>query len=116
RTLSPRSMARKLSTLRTLFRMLKLARKASENIPSYIRSPKFFKALPPILTPQEMDGVLDYAAERSSQAGTTGSRKEQVQQALQIRNQCMIELLYSSGMRVSELLSLNTDQMSADEL
>lgn len=90
--LSKRSVARKLSSLRSLYKYLK-KRGVMETSPlDTIRTPKQDKTLPAYLTVDDMFRLLD-----TMEGGNLLAR----------RNRAMFELLYSSGLRVSELAGLD---------
>ena len=86
-----RSIARKLSALRSLFRFLVAENLAVANPAMLARLPKLDQMLPEFLYPQEMAALL--AAPDSSTV-------------LGRRDQAILELLYSTGMRRSEVVSL----------
>ena len=93
---SRRSCARKLSTLRSFFNFSSSRRGvAGKPVPPplVMRLPKFEKRLPEFLDRKEADTLLVSAA---------GSKKKAA-----IRDTAILELLYSSGLRVSELVSLD---------
>lgn len=101
RTLSPRSQARKLSALKTYYRLLVRQGLLEEN-PVTMRAPKFYRSLPSFIPAQEMDSLL-----QTTEGETESSRPAE----LQLRDRAMIEMLYSTGMRVSELLSLSPSRV-----
>lgn len=104
--ISPRTQSRKLSAIRTFYNMLVRAKAVKSNPARDIASPRYFKALPPVLTGTETDSLLD----RSEKLIHT--EEEGPSMALAVRNLCILELLYSSGMRISELVSLNVHEVS----
>lgn len=89
--LSARSIARKISTLKTFFAYL--ARQFDmKNLAKELHIPKIEKRLPTYLTEDEVSSLLSYSEKDRTPLG--------------IRNSLMLYLLYSSGMRVSELISI----------
>lgn len=98
------SIARKLSAVRAFFRFLARERAVIENPASAIATPKLPKSLPRILTEEEMNTFLD----RLAQAAQSGDR------AL-VRDRALLELLYASGLRVSELVGLDLRHVSFGE-
>ncbi len=94
---SKRSLARKLSTLRAFFKYLVDSGKLAANPAASVRTPRFERKLP---------GFLDV-----SQAKQMVEAPAAVQKELSPRDSAVLELLYSSGMRVSELVSLDVDQV-----
>ena len=94
------TVSRHLSTLRTLFDYLILEGEISSNPSKLLESPKLPKTLPTVLTIDEVSRLLNQL-----QVGTAYER----------RDKAMLELLYASGMRVSELLTLNLGDLHLDE-
>lgn len=98
RKISGRSQARKLSSLRTFFRLMVRDEITNTNPADLLPTPKFFRSLPGVLYPQDMDAILD----------------DKPSTWLEARNRALCETLYSSGMRISELLSLKENSLSGD--
>ncbi|SFR17385.1 site-specific tyrosine recombinase XerD [Poseidonocella sedimentorum] len=86
--------ARRLSSIRQLYRFAFEEGLRPDNPAIRIRGPGRDKRLPKTLTEDEVDRLLD-AARRTARA--EGDR---------LRNTCLMELLYATGMRVTELVSL----------
>jgi integrase/recombinase XerC len=86
------SVVRKLATLRTFFRYLKREGLVEKNPAKMVATPKGGKGLPHALTVDEAFSILDAP-------DTTGP--------LGLRDRAIMELLYSSGLRVGELTALN---------
>jgi integrase/recombinase XerD len=89
--LDSRSVARHLATIRHFFRFLLLEGEVTEDPAANIESPKFRQSLPDFLTLEEVDRLL-------AQPDDSGARG--------LRDKAMIELMYSTGLRVSELCGL----------
>ncbi len=103
RRLQARSQARKMSSLRTFFRWLHKKEKISENPMSGIPSPRFFKKLPVTISGREMDDLLEDRLPSAEK-----KKNSPLKEAARIRDAALYESLYSSGMRISELLSLKS--------
>jgi integrase/recombinase XerC len=88
---SPRSLARILSSWRGLFDWLARSKEAGANPCAGVRAPKAARKLPEVLSPD--DAVRLVSIEDTSTWG--------------IRDRALFELAYSSGLRVSELTSLD---------
>jgi len=94
------SQARKLSAMRMLFRRHLVPNGVREDDPTELLSgPKFRRKLPQTLTPAEMERLL---------AAPTG------QDAYAVRDRAMLELFYSSGLRISELCGLTLQQVDLE--
>jgi integrase/recombinase XerC len=96
RRLSKRSVARKLSAVRSFFRFLHLEEVVSSNPARAVRAPKAERSLPAFLTRSQMEELFAIAEARALEGGFHG-----------VRNQAIAELLYSSGLRLSELQGLD---------
>ena len=89
--LSPRSVSRTVAAVRGLYRFLALDRRVEDNPADQLRGPRAWPPLPKCLSIEEVDRLI-------AQPDTST--------ALGVRDRALIELLYATGMRVSELLSL----------
>ena len=89
--LAPRSIQRRLSALRSFFRYLQREGITTKNPGEDVRAPKSAKRLPRALDADQMGQLLEAPTE-----GTLGAR-----------DQAIMELLYSSGLRLAELVSLD---------
>ncbi|MSQ19588.1 MAG: tyrosine recombinase XerC [Betaproteobacteria bacterium] len=94
---APRTLARRLSAWRTCFAWLVRFHGMPANPAAGIRAPKIARQLPQALSPDAVTHLLDRAPSG----------------ALEIRDRAMFELLYSSGLRLSELCLLTVDHASS---
>ncbi len=92
------SIARKLSAIRSFYRYL-LREKLVASSPVSATSPKLDKRLPSFLSPEEINRLLS-APDLSTPQGQ--------------RDSALMELLYASGLRVSELVNLNLGQIDLE--
>jgi integrase/recombinase XerC len=99
RQLAKRSVARKLSALRSFFRFLMKEGLIETDPLAAVRSPKLEKPLPKFLYPDQTLRLLE-------QPDATTS--------LGMRDRAMFELLYSSGIRVGELVGLDCEAVRLD--
>ena len=99
RRLKPRSVARHLSSLRLFFRFLEQVRLIASNPLDSVLFPRFWSALPGLLTPGEVSALID-APDESHYLG--------------LRDRAMLELLYSSGVKLHELIALNVDALQLE--
>lgn len=90
RGLSPKSLQRRLSALRSFFRYLLKRGRLAANPAQGLRAPKAPRKLPQILDPDEMTQLVEVPTDAP----------------LGLRDRALLELLYSSGLRVSELCAL----------
>lgn len=98
--LSPRSTARALATLRGFYRHLVEIRQRDDNPSVPLEAPKTWRQLPKVLSETQVEALLD-APDLSTELG--------------IRDKAMIELLYASGLRVSELVNLTLGELRLDQ-
>jgi integrase/recombinase XerD len=98
--LDARSIARVVSSLKTFFNFLVREGITSDDPTVHIKSPKFTKTLPAALTVDEVDKLFA-AVDLAKWEG--------------IRDRAMMELLYASGLRVSELISLKRESVNIQE-
>jgi integrase/recombinase XerC len=96
RGLGKRSVARALSALRTFYRFLNITRGLEVNPARAARTPKFDRTLPGYLDRKETEELFENAEQRASAGGFAQSR-----------DLAMLEMFYSTGMRLSELAGLN---------
>ena len=97
---SKTTTARKIASLRTFYRFLYRERVVDANPAIGLHSPKRGKSLPEFLTDSEIEQVLNNI-KMDSPAG--------------YRNRTILELLYATGMRISELSSLNFENLNLEE-
>jgi len=98
---SPRTIKRKFSSLSSYFNFL-LDRRIIKNNPlNGVFTPKIPKILPEILTTEEINNIF-LAAESSKN------------EILSLRDRCILEMLYSSGLRVSEVCELKINNIQFD--
>ncbi|MBC7929874.1 MAG: site-specific tyrosine recombinase XerD [Rubrivivax sp.] len=97
--LSPRSVGRAISTARGFFRFLLLDGHIKSDPTSELLAPQAGQKLPRFLTREEVELLLE-APDTSEPEG--------------LRDRAMIELLYATGLRVSELISLTSASVNID--
>ncbi|EEG78297.1 site-specific tyrosine recombinase XerD [Dethiobacter alkaliphilus] len=93
------TLSRNMASIRSFYNYLFQERHLVENPAAELESPKLEKKLPRVLTPQEMDLLL----EQPDQTQVTG-----------IRDKAMLEVIYATGIRVSELMSLDIGDVNLD--
>lgn len=101
RGLKASSAARRLSSARQLFRFLYAEGKRGDDPAARLTGPKREQALPKILSVKEVDALLATAAE-----GIDDEDRPLRERAMAARMSALLELLYATGLRVSELIAL----------
>ncbi len=107
--LAPTSRARKLSAIRQFFRFLLAEGLRGDDPSSAIDSPKLGRPLPKILSLEDVEALLKTAAEASEQAEDGAARRRA------LRLNALLEALYATGLRVSELISLPRAVLTTDD-
>jgi len=104
-----RSVGRKLSALRHLYRYLLLDKKIEHDPTLNLESPKQWKVLPKSLARDEIETTL--AARFPS---PTEKRKSAYPNALAIRDRAMLEVFYAGALRVSEIIGAKLDDLKLE--
>lgn len=99
RGLNSRSVARTLTALRNYFKFLQLDGIIQSNPTTQVEAPRLWKKLPKYLAMSEVDQILE-APNLDSPMG--------------LRDKAMLELLYATGLRVSELINLKFNNLHLD--
>jgi integrase/recombinase XerD len=99
KNLSTRSVARDLAAIRSFFRFLSQEGILDTNPVEDIESPKTARTLPEILSLKEIEQILE---------------QPDLHTPLGMRDRAMLEMLYATGMRVSELTHLPTQQVNLE--
>jgi integrase/recombinase XerC len=100
KSLKARSLALRVASLRSFYRYLVQQGKLKENPASYLQVPKFDKPLPKNLDVDQVNHLLDF---------------DTSEDALACRDKAILELFYSSGLRLDELVSANLQDIDWSE-
>lgn len=98
--ISPRSQARLISSVKTLFRFLDSEGRLADNPCDKIETPKIQRHIPTVLSVEEVSAIIE-SVDLSRPEGE--------------RNRAMLEVLYSCGLRVSELVNLRISDLFLKE-
>lgn len=98
--ISPRSQARMLSGIRAFFKFLRLEGYTDTDPCELLEAPRFGRTLPDILSVEDIDSMI----------AALDPEKDETP-----RNHAIIETLYGSGLRVSELVELRMSRVNLDE-
>jgi integrase/recombinase XerC len=120
RNLQKSSIARKLAALRSFFKFCLRERITSHNPARLVSTPKLPKRVPRVLTAEQMNGFLNALANGSLTSKGERKRKRTPQSDLDEklilkRDRAILELLYASGLRVSELVGLSLGNLDKAE-
>lgn len=94
------TVARKIASLRTFYKYLYRERKIDSNPAMNLNNPKRPKSLPKFLTPDEVEQILN---------------NTKIETPAGYRNRTILELLWATGMRISELSGLNFGDLNLKE-
>lgn len=94
------TIARKVAAVKSFFSFLQSEGKVQANPTDQLASPKVGKMLPKPLTVQEIDELLEQPARRATPEAK--------------RDRAMLELMYATGLRVTELVSLDLEDLQID--
>ena len=98
--ISPRSQARMIAGIRSFFKFLRLEGYILTDPSELIESPQLPRHLPDVLSTEEIDAMIASIPQEKEEA---------------LRNEAIIETLYGSGLRVSELVDLRISRLSLDD-
>ena len=96
----PRTIARRLSALRRFYRYLEREGRIADNPCDRIDAPRLGRPLPDALTEKEVERLIG---------------APDVDTALGLRDRAMLEVLYATGLRVSELVGLRSEQVNSTQ-
>ncbi len=106
---APSSQARRLSALRQFFRFLYGEGMRGDDPTGVVSSPKKGRPLPKVLTVAEVDRLIEAARFNAGLSGTEAERLRAM------RLYALLEVLYATGLRVSELVGLPASAVRRDE-
>jgi integrase/recombinase XerD len=95
---APATIARKVAAVKSFFHYLVTESTLRNDPTATLDSPKVGRSLPKAISVEQVDLLLEQPAKDTTAEG--------------LRDKAMLELLYATGMRVSELVSLNTEDVS----
>jgi integrase/recombinase XerD len=93
------SISRNLAAVKTFYRFLVNERCVKENAASFLESPKLWKKLPHVLNIEEVERIIEAPDSRNWRG---------------VRDKASLELMYATGMRVSEIVGLKVSNINMD--
>ena len=100
-TYAPSTVARKVASVKSFFSFLTDSEKITDDPTAVLNAPRVEKQLPRILSVEEVQRLLAEPAKSTTPKG--------------LRDRALLELLYASGMRVSEIIRLRTSDINLSE-
>jgi len=112
------SIARALAALRSFFKFCVRDALLKENPARLVRTPRLPQRLPSVPSAEQVNRFLDTCAEAKPRLAGKGATKERDARARRLirRDRALLELLYASGLRASELVGLNLADINRREL
>ena len=104
------SLARRLSAVRQLYRFLYAEEKRSDDPAAVLEGPKRGRTLPKVLSIAEVDGLLAQARKNMEDAEQPPAARLRAARLL-----CLLEVVYATGLRVSELVALPASAARRDQ-
>ena len=100
---SGRTLSRRASSLRRFLKFLHRTERTAENLSVYVSSPKFVRKPPRSLNERQIEQLFD--------AGIKATSSSEFEQ---LRNRAILELFYSSGLRLGELATLKSEDVDLE--
>jgi integrase/recombinase XerD len=97
RGLSPVSVARSLAALKTFWKFLVAEQKTGDNVAALVDTPRIWQTVPDVLSRDEVTRLLDVPV---------------CKDPVTVRDKAILELMYASGLRVSEVCSLRRQDIN----
>ena len=110
RGLATASLARRLSAVRQLYRFLYAEGKRTDDPAAVLEGPKRARTLPKVLSIAEVDGLLTQARAQAEDGTSAPGVRLRAARLL-----CLLEVVYATGLRVSELVALPTSAARKDQ-
>ena len=104
------SLARRLSAVRQLYRFLYAEGKRADDPAAVLEGPKRGRSLPKVLSIAEVDGLLTQARKAMEDAEQPPAQRLRAARLL-----CLLEVVYATGLRVSELVALPASAAKRDQ-
>src|SRR5262249_34851658 len=110
RGLKASSLARRLSAVRQLYKFLYAEGKRADDPAAVLEGPKRERTIPKVLSIAEVDKLLKHARADSENAELPASQRLRAARLL-----CLLEVVYATGLRVSELVALPSSAAQRDQ-
>ena len=113
---SAKTVARRLASIKSLFRYLVQTEVITDNPAMHVSSPKIEKRLPIVIQQKRIESLMkqpkiqDGKIKKENKKSRKGSRKRL------LRNTAILELFYATGIRLSELVNLNIGSINQNEM
>jgi len=109
--ISPSTICRKISALRSFFSYLLEEQRVDKNPFVGLNSPKKNKPLPKVLSPHQVVKLLEAPLSMKTKNNVKSKSYDAWIKYMRLRDAAILELLYSTGMRINELVNLTEDNI-----
>jgi len=110
RGFKPSSLARRLSAVRQVYKFLYAEGKRADDPAAVLEGPKRARALPKVLSIANVDALL-----KNARANSENAKQPPAQRLRATRLLCLLEVVYATGLRVSELVALPASAAQRDQ-
>ena len=114
RGVQQRSIARKLAAVRSFYRYLQETGYIKSSVFTYITAPKFPRRVPGFLTEQQTEKLFNEVLHDRATDFSNSEKNWLEKSFIRERDRSILELLYGSGLRISELIGLNMECLDLD--
>ncbi len=114
RGVQPRSIARKLASVKSFYRYLHEGGHIKSSLFSALATPKYPRRVPGFLTEQQTEKLFDELLPATVQGFRKPESNDLDELFIHERDRSLLELLYCSGLRISELIELRTEDLDLD--
>jgi integrase/recombinase XerC len=106
--IQPRSIARKLASVKSYYRYLLETGRIDQSPVSLVMTPRLGRKVPDFLSEEQTEQLFSHFRQSGGGAGGGGNRKEDVQNFELARDRAILEVLYGCGLRLSEVTGLES--------
>ena len=114
RGVQPRSIARKLASIKSFYRYLHEGGYIKSSLFSALATPKYPRRVPGFLTEQQTEKLFDELLPAAVQGLRKPEKNDLDELFIRERDRSLLELLYCSGLRISELIELRAEDLDLD--
>ncbi len=113
--LQPKSIARKLAAVKSFYSYLLETGKTKVSIPAQVVTPRFSKPVPGFLNENETERLFDHFSADTSPASGGRASASLEEQFTAARDRAILEVLYGCGLRLSEVVHLEHEQVDLEQ-
>ena len=114
RGVQPRSIARKLASVKSFYRYLHEGGYIKNSLFSALATPKYPRRVPGFLTEQQTEKLFEELLPATAHGFRKSEKNDLDESFIRERDRSLLELLYCSGLRISELIALTAEDLDLD--